>query len=190
MLTLSTRSGSIPVFSSLSNRLTQRKTNTRILRRSASQDDNTFRLGLDTSDAPDGRQYLAARPPHKFTTASRAAFTRSGVKGTSRSRAPVASKIALPMAAATMVIEVSPAPVASTIGPVEQHDFDLGNFEAQEQSVIAVPIDRGDLLVVPGDFFAERAAHALQRAAFDLVPQTVGIGDRAAVVRRRRCASR
>ena len=39
-----------------------------------------------------------------------AAFTRSGVNGTSRMRAPVASKIALPIAAATTVIAVSPAP--------------------------------------------------------------------------------
>ena len=41
-------------------------------------------------------------------------MTRSGVKGTWRMRAPVASKIALPIAAATIVIEVSPEPVAST----------------------------------------------------------------------------
>src|SRR6185437_12442952 len=39
-----------------------------------------------------------------------AALTRSGVKGTSRKRAPAASKIALPMAAGVTVMEVSPAP--------------------------------------------------------------------------------
>jgi hypothetical protein len=44
-----------------------------------------------------------------------ARFTRSGVKGTSRIRTPVASKIALPIAAATMVIAVSPAPIAGTL---------------------------------------------------------------------------
>ena len=44
------------------------------------------------------------------------AFTRSGVNGTSRMRAPVASKIALPIAAATTVIAVSPEPQASSSG--------------------------------------------------------------------------
>jgi hypothetical protein len=43
-----------------------------------------------------------------------AALTRSGVNGKSRRRAPVASKIALPMAAGATVIAVSPAPVAAT----------------------------------------------------------------------------
>src|SRR6185295_18427017 len=42
-----------------------------------------------------------------------AALIRSAVKGTSRTRTPVASKIALPTAAATIVIAVSPAPLAS-----------------------------------------------------------------------------
>jgi quinoprotein glucose dehydrogenase len=45
---------------------------------------------------------------------SSAAFTRALVKGTSRIRAPVASKMALPMAAAARVMVVSPAPIAST----------------------------------------------------------------------------
>src|SRR4029077_873907 len=40
-----------------------------------------------------------------YARAARAAFTRSGVNGTWRSRAPVASNIALPTAAATTVIE-------------------------------------------------------------------------------------
>jgi NAD(P)-dependent dehydrogenase (short-subunit alcohol dehydrogenase family) len=45
-----------------------------------------------------------------------AAFTRSGVNGTSRTRAPVASKMALPIAAATTVMAVSPEPQASSSG--------------------------------------------------------------------------
>ena len=48
--------------------------------------------------------------------AASAALTRSGVNGTWRIRAPVASKMALPSAAATRVIESSPAPVASSSG--------------------------------------------------------------------------
>lgn len=47
-----------------------------------------------------------------------AAFTRSGVNGKSRTRAPVASKIALPIAAGVTVMAVSPAPVAGTLGGV------------------------------------------------------------------------
>ena len=40
-------------------------------------------------------------------------FTRSGVNGTCRNRTPVASKTALPIAAAVTVIDTSPAPFAS-----------------------------------------------------------------------------
>jgi len=46
--------------------------------------------------------------------AASAALTRSAVNGTVRRRAPVASKIALPIAAATTVIDVSPDPQASS----------------------------------------------------------------------------
>ena len=97
-------------------------------------------------------------------------------------RAPVASKIAFPMAAATMVMEVSPAPVASSSGRLSSTTSIFGYLEAQRQAAIGRPVDRRHLLIVPGDLFAQRAAHALQRAAFDLIAQTVGIRDRAAVV--------
>ena len=70
------------------------------MRRKVSLVGTPARRGLLKLDCP----YLAAR----------AAFTRSGVKGTSRILAPVASKIAFPTAAATTVIAVSPAPLAST----------------------------------------------------------------------------
>ena len=43
-----------------------------------------------------------------------AAFTRSGENGTRRMRTPVASKIALAMAAATGRIDGSPAPVGGS----------------------------------------------------------------------------
>src|SRR5207245_6891957 len=38
-------------------------------------------------------------------------------------------------------------------------------------------------VIVPGHLFAERAAQALQRAAFELIPHAVGVRDRAAVLR-------
>lgn len=56
-----------------------------------------------------GARYDAGR-------AASAAFTRSGVNGISRNRAPVASNTALPIAAATAVIDVSPAPLAGASG--------------------------------------------------------------------------
>jgi hypothetical protein len=49
-----------------------------------------------------------------------AALTRLGVNGTLLRRAPVASKIALPIAAGVTVIAVSPAPVAGT--PAGRHE--------------------------------------------------------------------
>ena len=58
---------------------------------------------------------------HDLTSA---AFTRSGVKGRVRRRTPVASKIALPIAAGATVIAVSPAPSAGTpVGATSTHSI-------------------------------------------------------------------
>ena len=54
----------------------------------------------------------SGRYPGAQTRAASAARTRTGVNGTCRTRAPVASKIALAMAPATTVTAVSPAPMA------------------------------------------------------------------------------
>ena len=67
------------------------------------------------------------------------------------------------------------------IRPVQQHAFHFRNAEAERQGVIGSPVNRRHLLVVPGDFFQQRAAHALERAAFGLILQAVRIGDRAGV---------
>src|SRR6185437_16326386 len=56
-----------------------------------------------------------------------------------------------------------------------------GHRDAQGQAVVGGPSGRGDLVLVPGDFFAEGTAHALQRAALKLIAQADGIGDRAAI---------
>ena len=87
------------------------------------------------------------------------------------------------MAAAITVIEVSPAPVASSFGPVDQHALDLRHRETQGQRPVRPPVDRSHLLVVPRDFLQQRPAHALERAAFDLISQAVRIRDRADIVR-------
>ena len=67
--------------------------------------------GFDGADLRAIRTRLYAVP-----LAESAALTRSGVKGISRSLAPVASNTALPIAAATTVIAVSPAPFAGADG--------------------------------------------------------------------------
>jgi hypothetical protein len=67
--------------------------------------------GFDGADLRAIRTRLYAVP-----LAESAALTRSGVKGISRSLAPVASNTALPIAAATTVMAVSPAPFAGADG--------------------------------------------------------------------------
>src|ERR1700744_663235 len=65
----------------------------------------------------DQQQQKGFSPSHGLVlvlAASSAARTRSAVKGISRRRMPVASKMALPIAAGAMVMAVSPAPVAGT----------------------------------------------------------------------------
>jgi hypothetical protein len=76
-------------------------------------------LGCGIEYQQEGRQDVCSvshihASPKPRSVSRNAAVTRSGVKGKSRSRAPVASKMALPMAAGVTVIAVSPAPVAGT----------------------------------------------------------------------------
>ena len=59
------------------------------------------------------------------------------------------------------------------IGLVDEHGLDRRQIGAEIQRPIRPPIDRRDLLIVPHDFFEQRAAHALQRAALELIPQAV-----------------
>src|SRR5262249_60229164 len=56
--------------------------------------------------------------PAAFRSVSHAlaAFTRAGVKGTVRSRRPLASNTALASAAATVVVAASPAPRGGSFG--------------------------------------------------------------------------
>jgi hypothetical protein len=70
-------------------------------------------------DRRDGFSALHTFPALRVFSSS-AAFTRCGVNGNSRRRAPVASKMAFPIAAGITVIAVSPAPVAGTSGGVKK----------------------------------------------------------------------
>ena len=106
---------------------------------------------------------------------------RSEVNGTCRMRAPVASKMAFPIALPTTVMAVSPAPVAGTSGRVQEYHFDFRDGEAEGERVIRSPVDRGHVVVVPSNLFAEGAAQALQRPAFALVAEAVGIRDRSGI---------
>ena len=112
----------------------------------------------------------------RYDRVASAAFTRSAVNGSCRSRAPVASKTALPIAAAVTVIDVSPAPIAAASGRLISTVSTTGTSVAQEpRAIVGPPVDRGDAVGAPGHLFAERAAHSVNEAAFNLVRQPVGI---------------
>ena len=93
------------------------------------------------------------RSPQHQVRACSTALTRSRVNGTWRTRAPVASKIALPIAAATIVMAVSPAPVASSSGRLIRTDSIVGRSDHPVQRAVAAPVDGCHLLIVPGDLF-------------------------------------
>jgi hypothetical protein len=112
-----------------------------------------------------------------------AAFTRSGVNGTSRMRTPVASKIALPTAAATIVMAVLTSTHRLGIRTIDQHAFDARHIRADVQRLVGRPVDRRDLLVVPRHFFAERTRQPLQGAALELVAQTIRARDGTDILR-------
>ena len=90
-------------------------------------------------------------------------------------RTPVASKIAFPIAAATSVMAVSPAPVAGCSGLLRRTTSIFGTSKPSGNVVVRSPINRSHFLIVPGDLFHQCAAHALEGAAFHLVPQPVRI---------------
>ena len=107
--------------------------------------------------------------------------TRCGVNGTWRKRAPVASKMALAIAAVTGTIEGSPPPSGCISGRFDQHDLDVRNLlEADDR--VAVPIEIFLSRGIEFHFFQERPAHCLQDVSFDLVFQPIGIDDQAAIV--------
>src|ERR1700679_4073578 len=66
-----------------------------------------------------------------------------------------------------------------------RHEYCLNNwnFIVEPQADVALPVRRGHPPFVPGDFLHKRTAHALQQAAFHLIPQSIGIRDRPAVDR-------
>src|ERR1700739_2135470 len=68
------------------------------------------------------------------------------------------------------------------VRPIDQLHFELRYFEAQWQAVVACPVDRSHLLIVPRHLFTHGAAHALQSAAFNLITQTIWIRDRTRVI--------
>ena len=109
------------------------------------------------------------------------AATRPGVNGTSRKRMPVASWTAFAIAGAITVVVASPAPRHRLVFAIDQHDRDLRNL-AEAHDRITVPIEARHAGRVERDLLFERAAGRLDRVALDLVAQTVGVHDQAAIV--------
>ena len=109
------------------------------------------------------------------------AFTRSGVNGTSRSRAPVASKIALPICGNQCDRRFSRAG-RLRFWAVDQNALDDRYLDSKRQRVVTLPVDRGHLTVVPGDFLSERATHSLQHSALDLITQALRVGNRSTIM--------
>ena len=124
---------------------------------------------------------LAAAGGYALAESASAARTRSGVNGTVRRRTPVASKMALPTAAATGQIAGSPAPEGVFLRAVDQRGLD-GRDLGEGQDAVARPVETRHLVVVPGDLLLQRAADPLDDVALDLVGEPVRIDDQPAVV--------
>ena len=87
---------------------------------------------------------------------------RSGLKGTERTRTPVASKMALPRAAATGAVAASPAPDGRQFRMTDQRHFDDGRFGKSENRV-AGPIHAGDAGAIELHFLVQGAAERRTR---------------------------
>ena len=103
-----------------------------------------------------------------------AAMRLSRVIGRWRTRTPSASNTALAIAAVTGPCAASPAPTGSHLRPLDQFDFDLRHL-AEAKDRVFRPAGAGDALPVEADAFLQHPAGGLDRAAFDLVDDAVGI---------------
>ena len=101
------------------------------------------------------------------------------VRGRSRTRTPMASASALPIAPATGPWASSPAPAARLAGGHHPHGHPGHLGEPQDR--VAVPVHRGDPGPVEADPLAQRPAGALHRPALDLVAHPVRVDDLADV---------
>ena len=90
-------------------------------------------VALRTEEAKKARHCCRAFRISMAPTYDSACFTRSGENGTRRMRTPVASKIALAIAAATGRIAARRRPVGGNLRMVDQHEVDrlrrLGDVE-------------------------------------------------------------
>ena len=110
---------------------------------------------------------------------------RSRVSGMSWMRTPSACATALPIAAAVGPTEHSPTPSDGLPARVDQLGLDLRHL-AEAQDGIAVPVDRGDAVLVEPDLLLQRPAQRLHDAAFELVARAVGIDHQAGIGQRTR----
>jgi hypothetical protein len=104
-----------------------------------------------------------------------AAFTRSGVKGTWRSRRPVASKMAFAIAPAVTVTAVSPAPAAGMSGRLRS-TISIAGTSALRNSGLYVR-QSTEVIFWPSQVTSSRSAPAdsLNRPALELIAQPVRV---------------
>ena len=110
-----------------------------------------------------------------------AAFTVSRVKGRSRRRCPVASAMALAMAAGVGPCDDLAGAEEGLARARDDMRLDRVRHGVEAQDRIARPIDAGDARLVEGDALVERPAHRLQDAALDLAADAVRVDDLAGI---------
>ena len=89
-----------------------------------------------------------------------AAFTRSGLNGTVRIRAPVASKIVLAIAGAVVTRGRFSRARRGQVGAIDQDDVDLGRSLRHHENWIAAPVDARDTRRTKLNFFLHGALPA------------------------------
>ena len=96
-----------------------------------------------------------------------ACFTRSGVNGARRMRTPVASKIALAIAAGDRPHRRLAGAGRRDLRLVDQHDVDRLRRVGDVEDRIGHPVDAGHAVAVELHLFEQRAADALHDVALD-----------------------
>jgi len=87
----------------------------------------------------------------------------------------VASKTALPRAAATGRIELSPAPAGGRSGWLISTMSTASGRLGDVEDGVAEPVGAGHLGAVEGDLFRQGAAGALHDVAFDAAAEPIGV---------------
>src|SRR5215467_7781044 len=68
-------------------------------------------------------------------------------------------------------------PHSQALRAIDQDNINRGHLEVHVKAGISLPVNRGNLFVVPGDLLHQRATHALKNASFSLISQAIRIRD-------------